>query len=199
MKSSLVPVLLAAGVSLTLALSQPVLSQPAPRPDRTLVVQVKGTAVAETRDIDTDGDGIPDTTADCYDVGLFDPNTGRQIGTATDCLSDINVVVDDDPANPPFGYNIALTGTTFFHLPGGTLVTQGLTTVRPALQPTAQNGVTFTHVTGANGDAGIQYGSGRFSHAFGDARLSGLVNLSRLATDGEITFDCLFVIDLRAD
>ena len=122
----------------------------------------------------------------------------HRIGTATDCLSDVTVVLDDDPGNDPMGWNLALTGTTFFHLPGGTLVTQGLTTVRPALQPTSQGGVTFTHVTGANGDGGIQYGTGRFGNgiAVGNARLSGLVNISRLVTDGEITFDCLFVIDL---
>ena len=68
--------------------------------------------------------------------------------------------------------------------------------MRPVLQPTSQGGVTFTHVTGANGDGGIQYGTGRFGNAAGDARLSGLVDLSRLVTDGEITFDCLFVVEL---
>ena len=163
-----------------------------------LVVQVKGTSVAETRDIDTDGDGIVDTTADCYEIQLYDPRTGHQIGTATDCLSDIDVPIDDDPGTPPMGWNLALTGTTFFHLPGGTLVTQGLTTVRPVLHPTAQGGVDFTHTTGANGDGGFQYGTGKFAPvSSGTARLSGLVDLSRLVSDSEITFDCLFVIDLQ--
>ena len=37
---------------------------------------------------------------------------------------------------------------------------------------------------------------GRFGHDSGSARLSGLVNLARLASDGEITFDCVFVVDL---
>ena len=198
MKLRILQTLLVAGTASTIVLTQ-LQASPPTAPGGSMLVQVKGTDVAETREIDTDGDGILDTTADCFDIGLFDPRTGRQIGTATDCLSAISVAIDDDPSNAPLGWNLALTGTTFFHLPGGTLVTQGLTTVRPTLHPTSQDGVTFTHVTGANGDAGIQYGSGRFSHAFGDARLSGLVNLSRLATDGEITFDCLFVIDLRAD
>jgi hypothetical protein len=194
MKLSLLTTLFAAGVALTIVLAP--LEASAPMPNRSVILQVKGTGLGEMRDIDTDGDGVLDTLANCFDVGLFDPRTGRQVGTATDCLSDVNVLIDDDPANAPMGWNIALTGTTFFNLPGGTLVTQGLTTVRPALQPTSQGGVTFTHVTGANGDGGVQYGSGKFEHAFGNARLSGLVNLSKLATDGEITFDCLFVIDL---
>jgi hypothetical protein len=42
-----------------------------------LVYQLKGTAVAETRDIDTDGDGSLDTTADCFDVEVYDPRTGH--------------------------------------------------------------------------------------------------------------------------
>ena len=195
MKRRLFQTLFAAGIAFTIVLSQLQAAPPTP-PGRSVLVQLKGTAIGETRDIDTDGDGLPDTTATCFDIGLFDPRTGVQIGTASDCLSDINVVIDDDPGNAPMGWNMALTGTTFFHLPGGTLVTQGLTTVRPALHPTSQGGVTFTHVTGANGNGGIQYGTGKFKQAFGDARLSGLVNVSKLVTDGEITFDCLFVIDL---
>ena len=57
-------------------------------------------------------------------------------------------------------------------------------------------GVTFTHVTGANGEGGIQYGEGQFNHSSGSARLSGLVDLARLGSDNEITFDCVFVVDL---
>ena len=40
------------------------------------------------------------------------------------------------------------------------------------------------------------YGTGKFGKASGSARLSGLVNVSKLVTDGEIAFDCLFIIDL---
>lgn len=194
MKLHTLTTLLAAGLALSFTLSAAGAS--APRASRSVILQVKGTAVGETREIDTDGDGVVDTTADCFEVGLFDPESGRQVGTATDCLSDVNLLIDDDPANPPMGWNLALTGTTFFHLPGGTLVTQGQTTVRPALHPTSRGAQTFTHVTGANGDGGIRYGTGRFERVFGDARLSGLVDLSRLVSDGAITFDCLFVIDV---
>ena len=195
MKLSILTTALTTTAALTVALAP--LQASSPEQARSLVLQVKGTAIGEIRDIDTDGDGILDTQANCFEVGLYDPRTGRQIGTATDCLSEVGVVIDDDPASAPLGWNLALTGTTFFHLPGGTLVTQGLTSVRPALHPTSRGDRIFTHVTGANGDGGIQYGTGRFGNAFGDARLSGLVDLAKLGTDGEITFDCLFVVDLR--
>lgn len=195
MKPKVLHALLFAGIASTLVLSQLQASAPS-APGRALVLQLRGTAIGERRDIDTDGDGIVDTTANCFDVGLFDPRTGNQIGVATDCLSDVGVMIDDDPDNAPLGWNIARPGTTFFHLPGGTLVAQGLTTVRPVLQPTERNGVTFTHVTGANGEGGLRYGEGRFTHSSGSARLSGLVDLARLGSDNEVTFDCLFVVDL---
>jgi hypothetical protein len=163
-----------------------------PRP---LVFQLKGGAIGVDEMIDTTGDGVPDMEATCFDIDLYDPNTGRRIGTARDCLSGVNVVIDDAPANAPFGWNLALTGTTFFELPPGTLVTQGLTTVRPVLQPTMRDGIVFTHITGANGDGGVRYGTGPFAGADGQVRLSGLVDLSRLVTHNEITFDCMFVVD----
>jgi hypothetical protein len=185
---------LAAIVVCTLVLSQLEAANTTPgRPS--VILQVKGTAIGETRDIDTDGDGTADTTAECYDIGLYDPETGFQIGTVSDRLSDVNVVADDDPLNQPLGFNLALTGTTFFNLPGGSLVTQGLTTVQPVLRPTTRDGVTYTHVTGANGDGGVQYGTGKFKLSSGKARLSGLVDISRLLTNNEISFDCLFVVD----
>jgi len=194
MKLRILTTLFVAAATLTLTLSPLEASPPASA--RSVILQVKGTAVGEMREIDSNGDGTLDTMANCFEVELYDPRTGRQIGTATDCLSEVNMVLDEDPGNAPMGWNMALTGTTFFHLPGGTLVTQGLTTVRPALHPTSRGGLTFTHVTGANGDGGIRYGTGKFAKVSGDARLSGLVNLSKLVTDGEITFDCLFVVEL---
>lgn len=155
-----------------------------------LVFLVKGTGVTETRDIDTDGDGINDTTAGCHDVQLYDPSNGLQIGEATDCLSEIVVESYDADGAP----NISLTGTTFFNLPGGTLVTQGLTTVRPVLQPTFRDAIDYTHITGSNSDSGVQYGTQKFQNAEGKARLSGQVDLS---VPGQITFNCIFIVDLE--
>ncbi len=150
-----------------------------------LVVQFKGPGTAEPRTFDTTGDGIPDTTAPCFDAPIFNPATGLQIGTGSDCLD----VISDDNGN------LRLTGTGFFTLDSGdTLVVQGNTTVRPVLQPTMRDGINFTHITGANGDDGVLYGTGAFDGATGGVRLSGQVDMSRLTSDNQIFFDCLFVI-----
>jgi len=150
-----------------------------------LVVQFRGTGTAQSRTFDTTGDGIPDTTAPCFDAPIFNPATGLQIGTGSDCLD----VISDDNGN------IRLTGTGFFTLDSGdTLVVQGNTTVRPVLQPTTRDGINFTHITGANGDDGILFGTGAFTDATGGVRLSGQVDMSRLTSDNQIFFDCLFVI-----
>ena len=49
---------------------------------------------------------------------------------------------------------------------------------------------------GHAGDDNVIYGDGKFSGASGTARLSGSVNLSELDSDGLITFDCIFVLDV---
>lgn len=150
-----------------------------------LVIQFKGTAMAVPTEYDTDGDGIADTSAPCFEAPIFDPSTGKEIGTGADCL---DVQSNDDG-------NIQLTGTGFFHLDDGTIVVQGLTTVRPVLQPTHRGDIEFTHITGANGDGGVMYGTGRYKGASGAVRLSGQVDMSRLDSDGMIHFDCIFIID----
>lgn len=150
-----------------------------------IVVQFRGTGTAQPRSFDTTGDGVSDTTAPCFDAPIFNLETGLQIGTGSDCL---DVISDDDG-------NIQLTGYGFFTLDSGdTLVVRGDTTVRPVLQPTTSGGIDFTHITGANGDNGVLYGTGRFLGASGAVRLSGQVDMSRLSTDNQIFFDCIFVV-----
>jgi hypothetical protein len=130
-----------------------------------------------------DGEGDPL----CFDLDLIDAKTGNVIGTASDCLSAIKSSVTDN--------GIMLTGTTFFFFPGGTLVSQGKTTVQPVLHGTPD----FTHITGAvpSPDAdSVIYGDGKFKNASGPVRLSGAVNLSKLDPDGKITFDCVFIINI---
>lgn len=125
--------------------------------------------------------------AACFDLDLVDIKTDRIIGSAIDCLSGISPSSSDD--------GVMLTGTTFFFFPGGTLVSQGLTTVQPVLHGSPD----FTHITGAvpsPGDNGVIFGSGKFANVEGPVRLSGAVNLSALDSDGLITFDCVFIIDL---
>ncbi len=159
-----------------------------------LVLQLRGADIGEMRHIDTDGDGITDTEANCFDVDLFNPATGKQIGTGTDCLASPSVVVDDG-GEAPLGANIKLTGTGFFNIGNSLLVVQGLTTVRPVLHPTTRDDVTFTHITGANGDGGVMYGTKRFKKSSGKVRLSGQVDMSRLPEENLIYFDCIFIVD----
>jgi hypothetical protein len=121
----------------------------------------------------------------CFDVDLVDAKSGNVIGSASDCLSSIS-------GDKVIG--MALTGTTFFFFPGGTLISQGLTTVQPVLHGSPDS----THITGAipspDGNDVI-YGDGKFKNANGPVRLSGAVNLDMLG-NGIITFDCVFIIDI---
>jgi hypothetical protein len=121
----------------------------------------------------------------CFDIDLVDAKTGNVIGRGSDCLSDIT---------PSDNGGMSLTATSFFHFPGGTLVSRGLVTVQPKLHGLEE----YTHVVGAApslAENSVIYGDGKFKDAAGSVRLSGLVNLSRLGS-GYIDFDCIFVIDL---
>lgn len=127
--------------------------------------------------------GLAPEGALCYDLDLVDVKSGDVIGSAADCLTNINGVGD----------GVALTGTTFFFFPGGTVVTRGLTTV----QPTTHGSADFTHITGAipqPGDNNVVYGDGKFKNASGPVRLSGAVNLVNFPAAA--TFDCIFVLDV---
>jgi hypothetical protein len=107
------------------------------------------------------------------------------IGSGSDCLSDIT---------PSENGGMSLTATSFFHFRRGTLVSRGLVTVQPKLHGLEE----FTHVTGAAPspyESNVIYGDGKFRHAAGSVRLSGLVNLERFGS-GYIDFDCVFIIDL---
>jgi hypothetical protein len=155
-------------------------------PSADMIVALKGTAIGEMRHVSAGAPG-DDAQALCFDLDMIDLKTGRKIGGATDCLSNIQ----------PVGDGIALVGRTIFNFPGGTLVTRGLTSV----QPTTHGSPTLTHITGAvpaPGENSVLAGTGRFKGASGSARLSGGVKMEPLA-DGrlQITFDCVFVLDLK--
>ncbi len=181
-------------ISLALFLSNGVIAKDKGAGKR-YVFNVIGEAPADVRLVpDPDGEPGDLMSADCFDVDLIDMKNKRLIGTATDCLSRLEVVTGDFE-------HIRLIGTTTFNLPQGSLTTQGLTTVAIVKQPThtpptpsTPNGVAVTHITGAAGTGNaIIGGTGRFRNASGTARLSGMVDLSQA---GIITFDCIFVIDL---
>ncbi|WP_126456978.1 hypothetical protein [Sulfuriflexus mobilis] len=151
---------------------------------KVLTLNLKGTGIAYDAEVPAIA-GSGTTAATCFDVELFDLSNGLQIGTATDCLSDI---VDN-------GGSIQLVATSFFNFTGGSqLVSRGLTTVQPILHGASN----FTHITGAEPSGGndVISGSRRFRSAQGSVRLSGLVNLAELNTLGQISFDCIFVVNL---
>ena len=152
------------------------------------VFNLVGTGVAEAAMVPDPDGGVME--ANCFEVDLFDLKNQRQIGRAVDCLTVQEVIGDFDV--------IKLIGTTTFHLPQGSLTTQGFTTVSTVKQPTVSPLVgDITHITGAAGTGNaIIDGTKEFKGATGTSRLSGLVNLMDLNTIGEITFDCIFVVDL---
>lgn len=149
-----------------------------------IAVRLVGTSVMFDGDDLFNEFGIPKTgEALCYDLDLVDAKTGNVIGSAADCLTNLNNV----------STGVALTGTTFFFFPGGTVVSQGMTTVQPILHGSPD----FTHITGAipqPGDNNVVYGDGKFKNASGPVRLSGTVNLMNFPT--QATFDCLFILDI---
>ncbi len=151
---------------------------------KSMILQVRGTAAAVVMPLDVPSPN-GETEAPCFTVELVDVRKDQVVGTATDCLSDIT----------PVGDGVALVATTIFSFHGNhAFTTRGRTTV----QPTTHGSPAITHITGAiplPGENGVMSGTGAFSRLRASARLSGAVNLSRLDSHGEITFDCIFVID----
>lgn len=149
-----------------------------------LVLNLKGTATGfESTVPDEETGGI--MAGNCFEADIIYVPTGKVIGTGIDCLSKVR----------ESGGGLALVGTAIFDFgPFGTLTTQGLTSV----QPKTHGSDPITHITGAIPSAGensIVSGTGIFEGATGSARLSGAVNMGNIHNN-EITFDCLFIIDL---
>jgi putative peptidoglycan binding protein len=154
---------------------------------RTLVVQLTGKDIGETR-------SIPQIAAtgtaegNCFDVDLFDVRAGKALGTATRCFADVHTV----------GTGMALTDTIFFHLPEGTLVSRSRTTVQPAIDSSPE----VTHVAVALPDAATNAvladaGSGPFQGVMGRTRLAGVMDMRQFQERNEIAFNDLFVIELE--
>ena len=101
-----------------------------------IVLNLHGTGQAYPGTVpDIDGDG-EDEPADCFDVDLINLETGKVVGGGTDCLANVN---------PGVNGGLEVVGTTYFHLPEGTLISRGLTTV----QPVNHGSPGYTHITGA--------------------------------------------------
>lgn len=131
-----------------------------------------------------------DEEAMCFDVELIDMKTNKIVGSAKDCLSDVQ----------PKGDGVGLTGTTFIYLPQGSLTVRGRVSVQPVLEETTlESGQRITHITGSsNTENGVIEGTGIYENRTGNVRLSGMVDMSNFeANEGDlIAFDCLFVIHL---
>ena len=59
----------------------------------------------------------------CFEIDLVDPSSGVAVGTEVDCLDPMPVVENDFDA-------IVVEAFSFFILPGGAFVSNGLTSVR---------------------------------------------------------------------
>ena len=164
-----------------------------------IVVQLVGTAKGEERDIDTDGDGDTDMKANCFDVDLVEPNSGLKLGTASDCLSNLEPLnAHDDACDPDQsleGCNVRLVDTTFFRFTtGDTIVAQGPVSI-PVVLDRVSPKTGITHITGSfSNKNNILYGTGRFEDVKGRVRLSGAVDMSDTVANNIITFDCFFYL-----
>jgi hypothetical protein len=97
-----------------------------------LVVQLQGKAVGTTRPIPQ----VPETVTtqgNCFDVDILGLGDNIAVGTATRCLTDIRTVDG----------GMALTATTFFRFPNGTIVSRQRTTVQPIIDGAAEMTPTF--------------------------------------------------------
>ncbi len=143
-----------------------------------------GTDVGEVRPIPPLGlPGVADEGL-CFDIDMVDPTNGDVLGTGIDCLTVLDAAAD--------GNGIQVIGTATFQFPGGTIVARGKTSVRPKIPDHGSNAA--THSTMAVPDPGensVLSATGLFAGLEAGVRLGGAVNLSRLASDGLIDFDCL--------
>jgi hypothetical protein len=154
-------------------------------PDALPVIAFVGTDVGEVRAIPPLGiDGVADEGL-CFDVDMFDAATGERLGQGTDCIT-----VLDDAAD---GNGIQLIGTGTFEFSNGRIVARGKTSVRPKIPGHGSEPVTHSTMgIPTPGENSILEATGDFAGLQASVRLGGAVDLSRLATDNEITFDCLW-------
>lgn len=126
----------------------------------------------------------------CFDVDLVDMKSGETIGTATDCLSDVQ----------PKGDGMSIVGTTLLNMPEGSFVIRGKISAQPVLEETIlESGQVITHITGAsNTENSVIGGTGIYEYSTGTVRLSGLVDMANFdANEGDlVVFDCLLYIHL---
>jgi hypothetical protein len=134
----------------------------------------------------------------CFDGLIFDAASGREIGTARDCLNVVELYPGKNSGS--LDDSLRIIGTTIFELPAGTIYSQGLTSVRPVTWETYDQ--PNTHITGAipyDDDNSIIASTGKYKNSTGIVRLSGAVDMTDFVTEtglGQLDFTCLFIITL---
>ena len=167
-----------------------------------IALEFRANTEAEIRTIidPTTGGVIPDAeNVLCFDGLIFDAASGREIGTATDCLKPISLD-NGGTAFDSLDDSLEIIGTTIFELPAGTIYSQGRTSVRPVTWATQNQ--PNTHITGAipfEDENSIMASTGRYKNSTGTVRLSGAVDMTYFETEtgiGPLGFTCLFIVTL---
>jgi hypothetical protein len=154
---------------------------------RTLIVQLKGTAIGQTRTIPPLDPTRAATTGNCFDVELTDAMTDNHIGTATRCFTNVTTV----------NGSTVLTDTTFFHLREGTLVSQSQTTVTPAFDSSPDVVHIATAIPAPSATTILpDAGNGAFRNVPGTVRLAGAMDMSQFRARNEIGFNDIYIIRL---
>jgi len=130
--------------------------------------------------------------AGCWAVDLIDSASQISLGTGIDCLQPLSDADDSQ------GAGISLRALSLFVMESGTIVTLGLTSVRPFRDGgigDANGGV--THITGSipSDKSGVIGGTEAFADKIGAARVSGAVFLGNFPA--QITFDCLWIVEVE--
>jgi hypothetical protein len=178
-------------ILMTIAMLTTVLSvfASAATPDhgRTLIVQLQGRAIGQTRTIPPLDPMKTATTGNCFDVDLTDAVTGNSLGKATRCFTDVH----------PGNGGTVLIDTTFFRLREGTIVSQSQTTVTPALDSSPDVVHIATAIPAPSATTILpDAGSGAFKGVPGTTRLAGAMDTSQFRERNEIGFNDIYIIRL---
>ena len=159
-------------------------------PGNIISVRLVGHDLAYPGDDLFDDYGVVGPASLCWDFDMLDLKTDEKVGDVTDCAAIIGVVETD------LGLGYQVIGTTFFYFPGGTVVSR----VYTSAMPKTHGSPTFTHITGAVPEEGVNnvlYGDGKFQGASGRVRFSGGGDLSNLFVDGGLSVNCIFTLEMH--
>lgn len=129
----------------------------------------------------------------CHKMPMVDMATKMELGSGIDCL---------------YGVNGGVAAVSFFILPGGSMVTAGLTSLGPFTSGVGDNPVvpgdstspSPVFVTGSIPDLtmnSIVTGTGQFADTRGSARVSGAVFPGPLAGGTNFWFNCLWELNIE--